>query len=94
MSIRRLLKQQKYSLKANRKSVAITQHPQRDQQFRYIRRVKQLFINAGHPIISVDTKKKELIGFLKTLREAQPPLKFSQLQKCWKDLESKTSSGQ
>jgi Rhodopirellula transposase DDE domain len=65
MSIRRLLKQQKYSLKANRKSVAITQHPQRDQQFRYIRRVKQLFINAGHPIISVDTKKKELIGNFK-----------------------------
>jgi hypothetical protein len=64
-SIRRLLKQQKYSLKANRKSVASTQHPQRDQQFRYIRRVKQLFINAGHPIISVDTKKKELIGNFK-----------------------------
>ena len=61
----RLLKQQKYSLKANRKSVATTQHPQRDRQFRYIRRVKQLFINAGHPIISVDTKKKELIGNFK-----------------------------
>ena len=65
VSIRRLLKQQKYSLKANRKSVASTQHPQRDQQFRYIRRVKQLFINAGHPVISVDTKKKELIGNFK-----------------------------
>jgi Rhodopirellula transposase DDE domain len=65
VSIRRLLKQQKYSLKANRKSVASTQHPQRDQQFCYIRRVKQLFINAGHPIISVDTKKKELIGNFK-----------------------------
>jgi Rhodopirellula transposase DDE domain len=65
MSIRRLLKQQKYSLKANRKSVATTQHPQRDQQFRYIRRVKKIFINAGHPVISVDTKKKELIGNFK-----------------------------
>jgi len=64
-SIRRLLKQQKYSLKANRKSVATTQHPRRNQQFRYIRRVKRRFIQAGHPVISVDTKKKELIGNFK-----------------------------
>ncbi|MBW4640880.1 MAG: hypothetical protein KME05_22175 [Gloeocapsa sp. UFS-A4-WI-NPMV-4B04] len=54
-----MLKQQDYSLKSNRKSVATTQHPQRDQQFRYIRRVKQRFIQSGHPVISVDTKKKE-----------------------------------
>jgi hypothetical protein len=60
-----LLKQQDYSLKSNRKSVATTQHPQRDQQFRYIRRVKQRFIQSGHPVISVDTKKKELIGNFK-----------------------------
>lgn len=56
---------EKYSLKVNRKSVARTQHPQRDQQFRYIRRVRQLFVQAGHPVISVDTKKKELIGNFK-----------------------------
>ena len=61
-SIRRLLKQQGYSLKSNRKSVAMTQHPDRDPQFRYIRRVKQRFIQSGHPVISVDTKKKELIS--------------------------------
>lgn len=61
-SIRRLLKQEKYSLKANQKSVSLTEQPQRNQQFRYIRRVKKLFIQAGHPVISVDTKKKELIG--------------------------------
>lgn len=65
MSIRRLLRQQQYSLKANRKSVARTQHPQRNQQFCYIRRVKARFIKAGHPVISVDTKKKELIGNFK-----------------------------
>lgn len=64
-SIRRLLKQQDYSLKANRKSIATTQHPQRDVQFRYIRRIRQRFIRAGHPVISVDTKKKELIGNFK-----------------------------
>lgn len=62
VSVARLLKQQQYSLKANRKSIARTQHPQRDQQFRYIHRVKQRFLQAGHPVISVDTKKKELIG--------------------------------
>jgi hypothetical protein len=64
-TIRRLLKQQDYSLQANRKSIALTQHPDRDQQFRYIQRVKQRFIQAGHPVISVDTKKKELIGNFK-----------------------------
>jgi len=66
-SIRRLLRQQKYSLKANRKSVASTQHPERNQQFCYIRRIKALFIKAGHPVISVDTKKKELIGNFKNI---------------------------
>lgn len=65
VSIARLLKRQKYSLKANRKSIARTQHPQRDQQFRYIQRVKQRFLKVGHPVISVDTKKKELIGNFK-----------------------------
>lgn len=65
VSIARLLKQRQYSLKANRKAIARTQHPQRDQQFRYIQRVKRRFIAAGHPVISVDTKKKELIGNFK-----------------------------
>jgi hypothetical protein len=61
-SIGRLLKGQGYSLKANRKSVSATRHPQRDQQFRYLKRVQRCFMQAGHPVISVDTKKKELIG--------------------------------
>jgi hypothetical protein len=65
VSIRRLLKQQDYSLQANRKSVTTTQTPQRNQQFRYIERVKRRFIQAGHPVISVDPKKKELIGNFK-----------------------------
>ena len=64
-TIRRLLKQHNYSLKANRKSIARTQVPQRDQQFRYIRRIKRLFERHQYPIISVDAKKKELIGNFK-----------------------------
>jgi Rhodopirellula transposase DDE domain len=62
--VRRLLKAENYSLKANRKERSES-GLERDRQFRYIERVKQLFIRAGHPVISVDTKKKELIGDFK-----------------------------
>lgn len=63
-AIRRVLKAQKYTLKVNRKSLSESAI-QRDYQFRYIRRVKKLFVGAGHPVISVDTKKKELIAQFK-----------------------------
>lgn len=61
-TVRRLLKKLKYGLCGNRKSLTGSSHPDRDKQFRYIRRVKKLFLTAGCPVISVDTKKKELIG--------------------------------
>lgn len=61
MTVRRLLREAGYSLKANRKENTAP-HPERDQQFRYITRVKRLFLEAGHPVISIDMKKKELIG--------------------------------
>lgn len=64
MTVRRLLRADDYSLKANRKENTAP-HPERDQQFRYIRGVKRLFLEAGHPVISVDMKKKELIGEFK-----------------------------
>jgi hypothetical protein len=62
MTVRRLLKSLDYGLLSNRKSLTEAAHPDCDQQFRYIRRVKQLFLRAGLPIISVDTKNKVLIG--------------------------------
>jgi hypothetical protein len=65
MTVRRLLKKMGYSLKANRKQLNSSSHPDRDRQFRYIERVKQLFFANGHPVISVDAKKKELIGNFK-----------------------------
>jgi len=65
MTVRRLLKKQGYSLKVNRKEHSGSSHPDRDRQFRYIGRVKKLFQAKGHPIISVDAKKKELIGDFK-----------------------------
>lgn len=61
-TVRRLLKKLEYGLCRNRKSLTGPSHPDRDKQFRYIRRVKKLFGAAGCPVISVDTKKKELIG--------------------------------
>ena len=64
-TISRLLKKLGYSLKANRKRFTGPPHPDRDRQFRYIERVKKLFLAAGHPVVSVDAKKKELIGNFK-----------------------------
>jgi hypothetical protein len=65
VTVRRLLKEQGFSLKANRKRHTGPPHPDRDRQFRHIQRVKRLFLAAGHPVISVDAKKKELIGNFK-----------------------------
>jgi hypothetical protein len=70
MTVRRLLKGLDYSLKSNRKEDSGPSHPDRDRQFTYIRRVKRLFIAAGRPVISVDTKKKELIGNFKNPGQA------------------------
>lgn len=61
-TIGRLLKQNDYALRQNRQEKSTKSHPERDRQFKYINRVKKLFLSAGYPVISVDTKKKELIG--------------------------------
>lgn len=62
-TVARLLKKGlRFSLKGNRKTIAETQHPDRDQQFKYIANMKKHFENIDEPAISVDTKKKELIG--------------------------------
>jgi hypothetical protein len=61
-SVRRLLHKLKFSLKANRKRFTGPPHPDRDRQFRYIARQQKRFLKAGWPVISVDTRKKELIG--------------------------------
>jgi hypothetical protein len=51
-----------YSLQANRKTREGTDHPDRDEQFRYINRQVRRLQARGQPVISVDTKKKELVG--------------------------------
>jgi hypothetical protein len=60
-----LLYAEGYSLQANRKSREGSNHPDRDAQFRYIQRKVRRFQGAGQPVISVDTKKKELVGNFK-----------------------------
>jgi hypothetical protein len=61
-TVARLLKDQDYSLKVNVKKEAGKDHPDREKQFRYLEEQKQAFLAAGQPVISVDTKKKELVG--------------------------------
>jgi hypothetical protein len=62
--VSRLLKDMGYSLKANERKQGQSRPncPERDEQFRYIASQRETFSAAGWPIISVDTKKKELIG--------------------------------
>src|SRR5207245_8355886 len=62
-----------YSLQANRKTMEGTRHPDRDAQFRYVNERVRTHLRRGDPVISVDTKKKELVGTYKNGgREWQP----------------------
>lgn len=68
-----LLAELGYSLQANRKIREGTEHPDRDAQFRYIYTLVKDFQSSKQPVISVDTKKKELVGDFKNGgREWQP----------------------
>jgi hypothetical protein len=58
----RLLKQQRYTLQRTQKTEEGAQHPDRDAQFRYINDTARGYLDQGLPVVSVDTKKKELVG--------------------------------
>jgi hypothetical protein len=62
VKVAQLLHAQDYSLQSNRKTEEGQDHPDRDAQFRHINRQVKRALAAGQPVISVDTKKKELIG--------------------------------
>ena len=64
-TVAKLLREHGYSLQAPNKSVEGTQHPDRDAQFEHINAKAQNCIERGIPVISVDTKKKELVGNFK-----------------------------
>jgi transposase len=68
-----LLREMGYSLQANRKTIEGKQHPDRDAQFKYINRQAQKQQRAGQPVISVDTKKKELVGDFKNAGQQWRP---------------------
>jgi hypothetical protein len=72
-SVGKLLKDMEYSLQANKKTQEGKSHPDRDEQFQYISDGAKKFLQCRQPVISVDTKKKELIGNYKNGgRELQP----------------------
>jgi len=60
--VAQLLRDQNYSLQSNRKTEEGADHPDRDAQFRYISAQVKRALATGTPVISVDTKKKELLG--------------------------------
>lgn len=62
-----------FSLKANKKNIEGVCHPDRDRQFEFIKKSCELFERKGSPIISVDCKKKELIGNFKNQGRAWQP---------------------
>ena len=61
-TVARLLREQGFSLQANAKTLEGGQHPDRDAQFCYLNDQAQAHLSTGDPVISVDTKKKELVG--------------------------------
>jgi hypothetical protein len=61
-SVAAILHELEYSLQANRKTSEGKDHPDRNEQFEYINQQVKSFLKSGLPVISVDTKKKELIG--------------------------------
>ena len=64
-TVAELLREMDYSLQANQKKLEGSQHADRNQQFEYINRKAQRYLKQGEPVISVDTKKKELVGDFK-----------------------------
>lgn len=79
--VAQLLEDLDYSLPSTRKTREGASNPGRDAQFRYINRCVKVFQRAGQPVISVDAKKKELVGdFANKGREYQPKGKPEQVR--------------
>lgn len=67
MTISRELEAMGYSLQGNKKVIEGASHPDRNEQFKYINEQVKMHQEHNHPVISVDTKKKELIGNFKNV---------------------------
>ncbi len=64
-TVARLLRERHYSLRTNRKCLARKQDPDRDRQFRSLARQRRRYLRKGWPVISVDAKKREMVGNFK-----------------------------
>jgi hypothetical protein len=72
-TVAELLHEMEYSLQANKKTIEGTTHPDRNAQFEHINSTAKEYLAEGQPVISVDTKKKELVGrFRNAGREVRP----------------------
>ncbi|MCX4515830.1 ISAzo13 family transposase [Streptomyces sp. NBC_01619] len=69
-----LLRAEGFSLQSNAKTIEGSRHPDRDGQFRYINEQARAHIDAGEPVVSVDTKKKELVGAYKNAGQQWLPV--------------------
>jgi hypothetical protein len=73
--VAQLLRHMDYSLQANRKTEEGNDHPDRDAQFRYINEQVRKALAARRPVISVDTKKKEILGNYRNAGQQWRPAK-------------------
>ena len=64
-TVRRLLRKQQFSLRSNLKRLSGPPHPERESQFQHIQQQRERFADKGLPVVSIDAKKKELIGNFK-----------------------------
>lgn len=79
-TVSELLREMGYSLQANKKNIEGTTHPDRNAQFEYINSRSREYLKNKQPVISVDTKKKELVGpFKNSGREFRPKGKPQQV---------------
>ncbi|MDQ5834694.1 MAG: ISAzo13 family transposase [Actinomycetota bacterium] len=88
-TVAKLLRGLGYSLQANRKTLEGASHPDRDAQFRHINETVKSALAAGQPAISVDTKKKELVGDFKNAGRRWRP-KGEPIEVRTKDFKDKT----
>lgn len=72
-TVSRLLHEAGYSLQSNRKTLEGSSHPDRDAQFKHIHATIEAFQAENQPVISVDTKKKELVGTFKNAGQEWRP---------------------
>lgn len=73
VTVGRCLHDMGYALQANVKTIEGPQHPDRDAQFRHINSQVKAFLRSADPVVSVDTKKKELVGAFKNAGQRWQP---------------------